>query len=419
MMAEHIAPPSRHAGTPSPGSVGGDGRAAASRRRLLLFNNLLSAVTNGAWYVIGPFIPLYLGTLGASAAAVGLVVGVGGIIPLLLAVPSGALVDEYGPAVAAAASVAAYAAAGATLAIFHSVWAVTLAYTLLGTANIGFAVAAQGVVASVSPPRERLANFGYYSLWSSGGAVVGPIVGGAVAAHLGYVAAFVLTGALMVPAFALANALRVVAPPSRPVVSLANAYDLVLPILRRSGVPAVLVISFIVVAAQTLQQSFYPIYLSHVGLSQTQIGIVFAAISLSSMVVRSLLTPGTERLGTGGLVQAAIGLMGLSLGATPLLHEFGPLAGAGALLGAGTGLGFPLTMNLTTLLVPAELRGVAFGVRQAVQRLATVISPIVFGAVIAVYGLRAGFIVGAMILVAAMPMIGRVAGSLGRPAPPR
>ncbi|MHB8731119.1 MAG: MFS transporter [bacterium] len=387
-----------------------------SARRLLLFNNVLSAITNGAWYVIGPFIPLYLGTLGASAAVVGLVIGAGGIVPLLIAVPSGAIVDAYGPAVVAAGAVAAYVVAGAALALFHSIWTVTLAYTLFGAANIGFAVSAQGVVASVSPPRDRLTNFGYYSVWSSGGAVVGPIIGGAVAGQFGYVAAFALAGALMAPCFALAKALRAVAPPSRPVVSLAKAYHLVGPILRCPGVPAVLLISFIVVAGQTLQQSFYPIYLSGAGLSRTLIGVVFAAISLSSMLVRSLLAPGTERLGTAGLVLAAAGLMALSLAVTPLLREFWLLAGAGALFGAGTGLAFPLTMNLMTAPVPPELQGVAFGVRQAVQRVATVISPMVFGAVIAAYGLGTGFVAGALMLTAALPIIARVAGPLGHPA---
>lgn len=356
--------------------------------------------------------------MGASAADVGLVVGVGGIVPLLLAVPSGVITDQYGPAVVAMASVLTYAVAGGTLAVFHSIWAVTVAYTLLGGANIGFAVAAQATVASVSAPRDRLANFGYYSLWSSGGAVLGPIVGGAVAGQFGYVAGFLLAAALMAPSFVLAGSLRAIVPTPRHVVALANAYELVGPILRRPGIPAVLLISFIVVAAQTLQQSFYPIYLNRAGLSQVLVGVVFAAISLSSMFVRSLLAPGTQRLGTPGLVLAATGLMALSLGITPLLHEFWPLAGAGALMGAGTGLAFPLTMNLMTAPVPPELRGVAFGIRQAVQRVATVISPIFFGAVIAVRGLAGGFIVGALMLAAAMPLIARVAGSLGRPAPP-
>jgi MFS family permease len=377
-------------------------------RRVLLFNNALAAVSNGAWYVVNPFIPLYLGALGASAPVVGVVLGIAGIVPLLVAVPAGAAADQYGPAGIAAWSVFAYAAAGTVLAVLHSIWAVTVAYTLLGAANIGFAVAAQAVVASVSPPRDRLTNFGYYSVWSSGGAVVGPIVGGAIAAQFGYIATFILVGALMVPSFAFVRGLRAVTPPSRPVVSLANAFELVGPILRRPGIPAVLLISFMVVAGQTVQQSFYPIYLSRVGLSQTLIGIVFAAISLSSMLVRSLLAPGRERFGTTGLVLVATGLAALSLGITPWLREFWLLAGAGALMGAGTGLAFPLTMNLMTAPVPPEYRGVAFGIRQAVQRLATVVSPITFGAVIAAYGLGAGFVAGALVLIAAMPIIARV-----------
>ncbi|HKX16989.1 MAG TPA: MFS transporter, partial [bacterium] len=282
---------------------------AADVRRILRYNNTLSAVTNGAWYVVGPFIPLYLATLGASVAVIGLVVGVAGIVPLLIAVPSGAIVDAYGPSVVAVGSVIAYAAAGATLTLLHSIWAVTIAYTLLSAANIGFALSAQGIVASVSAPRDRLANFGYYSLWSSGGAVIGPIVGGAVAGGLGYVAAFVLVGALMVPCFFFARSLGTVRAPSRQIASLSGGYHLVGPILRYRGIPAVLLISFLVVVGQQLQQSFFPIYLSRTGLSQSLIGVVFATVSLSSMLVRSLLAPGTRRLGMTGLVLAAVSLM--------------------------------------------------------------------------------------------------------------
>ena len=384
-------------------------------RVLLLLNNALAMISNGAWYVINPFIPLYLGTLGASVSVVGVVLGISGILPLLIAIPAGVLADEYGPAVVARGAVIVYALAGATLAVLHSVWAVTVAYTLLGAGNIGFAVASQAVVAAVSHSRERLNNFGYYSLWSSAGAVVGPLIGGAIVGHVGYIAAFALVGALMAPSFAVANSLRAVAPAPRSVVSLANAYHLVGPIVRRPQVGAVLFISFMVVAAQTLQQSFYPIYLSRVGLSETLIGVVFAFISLSSMLVRSWLSPGAERLGNAGLLLTATALAALSLGMTPFLREFWPLAAAGALMGASTGLALPLTMSLMADPVAAELWGVAFGIRQGVQRLATVVSPIVFGIIITACGIGAGFVVGALTLVGAMPIIAKVTRSLGRP----
>ncbi len=388
---------------------------AATRRFLLLLNNILAMVSNGAWYVIGPFVPLYLGTLGASVSVVGLVLGVSGVLPLLIAIPSGALADKHGAAAVAKAAVVAYALAAVALLAIHNVWAVAIAYALLGAGSIGFAVEAQAVVAAISPPRERLNNFGYYSLWSSAGAVVGPPIGGAIVGHLGYTAAFALIGMLMVPSFAIANVLSAVPPTARSVVSLASAYDLVVPILRRPGIGAVLFISFMTMAAQTLQQSFYPIYLSSVGLSVTLIGTVFAAISLSSMLVRSLLSPGTARLGNTGLLLAATGLAALSLGITPFLREFWPLAAAGALMGASTGLALPMTMNLMTEPVPAEYWGVAFGIRQGVMRVAMIISPVVFGVLIAAAGLPAGFFAGALTLVGAMPIIAKGITSPGRP----
>src|SRR5215472_9710342 len=82
----------------------------AAARRVLLFNNLLAAVSNGAWYVMSPFIPLYLGAIGASAPVIGTVLGLAGIVPLLVAIPAGAVADQHGPAGMAGWSVIAYAA---------------------------------------------------------------------------------------------------------------------------------------------------------------------------------------------------------------------------------------------------------------------------------------------------------------------
>jgi hypothetical protein len=42
----------------------------------------------------------------------------------------------------------------------------------------------------------------------------------------------------------------------------------------------------------------------------------------------------------------------------------------------------------------------------------------VFGAVIAAYGLGTGFVTGALLLAAALPIIARAARPLGRPAAP-
>lgn len=395
--------------TPTHADLGG-----TSARSLLILNNILAIMSNATWWIASPFVPLYLVSLGASVAGVGVVLGISGIVPLLVSLYAGALADERGPVAVAQGSVLMFGLAGVLLMGVHTVVAVGVAYTLMGIGNIGFAVAPQAVVAFASGSDVRLRNFGYYSLWSSAGAVVGPLIGGIVARHFGYTVVFALVWLLMVPAFATAASMRGVAPAPRPVVSLTTAHRLVGTIVRQPGVGAVLFISFMVVCGQTLQQSFYPIYLQKVGLSETLIGVVFAAVSLCAMAVRSVLSSGVERFGHASLLLGATTLAAISLGITPLLRSFWPLVLAAGLMGASTGLTMPMTMSLMVDSVAPEFRGVAFGIRQGVQRLAAVLSPIVFGVVIATRGIESGFVLGALTVAGTVPIMARVAGPLRR-----
>lgn len=392
-----------------------EARPAANPRSLLRLNNTLQFLSNGAWYIATPFIPLYLTSQGASVGVVGGVVGVSGVMPLLISIHAGALVDERGPTVVAQGSVVLFALAGAILTILHGVWAVATAYTLMGIGNIGFAVAPQAIVAAASTPATRVRNYGYYSLWNSAGAVVGPVVGGFVAGRFGYTAAFALVWLIMLPAFGVAASLRSVPALSRRAVSLATAHTFADTILRRRGIRAILFISFMVVCGQTLQQSFYPLYLHKVGLSAPLIGIVIASVSLSSMLVRAGLSKGVAWLGYAGALLGATSLAAVALGMTPLLRRFWPLVFASGLMGASLGFTQPLTMSLVVESVPAEYLGVAFGIRQSVQRLAAVLSPIVFGLVSTARGIESAFFLGALTLMGAVPIMAGATKHLRRP----
>jgi MFS family permease len=238
-------------------------------------------------------------------------------------------------------------------------------------------------------------------------------MGGLVAGRFGYTLAFALVSLLMVPTFGIAASLRMTAVP-RHAVSLATAHTLASTIVRQPGVGAVLFIAFIVGCGQMLQQSFYPLYLHKVGLSTTLIGIVIAAVSLSSMLVRSLLSRGVALFGYVQLLLGATALAAVALGVTPLLHRFWPLVLASGLMGASAGFTQPLTMNMIVESVAAEFWGVAVGIRQSVQRLASVVSPIVFGLVIVAFGIESAFFLGALTLAGAVPIMARVTGHLRR-----
>ena len=219
----------------------------------------------------------------------------------------------------------------------------------------------------------------------------------------------------MIPSYAMARSLRGVLAVPRRALSLAMAHKLTGTILRQRGVSAVLFISFIVICGQTLQQSFYPLYLNKIGLSPSVIGIVIATISLGSMIVRSFLSRGVEWLGYSWLLVGATALLAVTLGVAPLLRHFWPLMFVSGLMGASLGFTQPLTMSLMVESVTAEFWGVAFGIRQGVQRLATIISPIVFGLVTTASGVESAFFLGAATLLGAVPIMASVTRHLRRP----
>ena len=415
------APPAERSGGRPDAAVpflqAGAAPAVANPGSVLWLNNALQILSTAAWYVAAPFIPLYLAAQGAPAEVIGGIIGFSGVVPLLISLHAGALVDERGPVMATKGSVLLYALAGAILTALHAVWAAALAYALMGIANIGFAVASQAVVAAGSTPATRVRNYGYYSLWNSAGAVIGPVLGGFITGHFGYRTAFALVSLLMIPSFAIAGALRgLPAVPGR-TLSLATAHRLTGTILRQRGVGAILFISFMVVWGQTLQQSFYPLYLHKVGLSPSLIGIIIATISLGSMVVRSFLSRGVEWLGYGRLLLGATALLAVTLGITPLLRHFWPLIVVSGFMGASLGFTQPLTMSLMVESVSAEFWGVAFGIRQGAQRIGAILSPIGFGLVTTASRVESAFFLGGATLLAALPIIAGVTAHLRRPRP--
>jgi MFS family permease len=374
---------------------------------------LLSLTFVMMWSIATPFIPLYLVARGATPTAVGVVVSLSGILPLVFSVHVGALVDTHGPASVGKWSVCANAAACAMFVALPSMSGVAVAYALLGLGNLGLTLSTQTVVAESSAPEERAHSFGYYSSWISAGMVLGPILGGLIADLWGYRAVFVSVLVLAAPAIVLASQVR-----SRPwqpkqAARLWAAHRSVGSILRLPGVGLVQFISFMVACGLSLRQSFYPLYLQNVGLSTTLIGLILGAGSLSSMLVRPFVGLGVSRFGYATLLAAATGLATAAIGITPFLATFTPLMLASLALGASTGFTQPLTMSLMADAVTADLWGLAMGVRQSAQRLATVMSPIAFGVAITRFGLGSAFFLGALAMGAAMVVIARLGSQLG------
>lgn len=390
------------------------GRARADPRFLLRLNNLLQMLTNCAWYVGTPFIPLSLVSHGASAGTVGVVAGLSGIAPLAVALHVGGLVDERGPTVVFVGSLVLFGLGGAMLAAFPGIPEVIVAYTLMAVANIGLAVASQAIVAGASTDATRVRNYGYYAVSYSAGAVVGPVIGGFLATRFSYAAAFLAMTLLMLPSLAIASMLRVAPVSAHRPVAFSAVHTLVGTILGTRGVSTILFVSGIMNCAQALQSTFYPLYLLKAGLPATLIGVAIAVISVASMAVRMLLTRAVAWLGQTGALMGAMALSAAAFAITPFARQFWALLGVSALMGASLGFTQPLSMSLLAEAVAQQFWGVAFGIRQSVQRIGSIISPFAFGAVSAARGVESAFYLGALVLVGAAGIMTRMSEGLGR-----
>jgi MFS family permease len=358
---------------------------------------------------ITPLIPLYVVARGGSPAMVGVVAASAAMLPLALGIWTGAWADALGPRRMSAAGALGLASATAFIA-----GAPTLGVLLIGTAAAGLAnniliLANQTSVAQFSRARERDRNFGLFAFSVSIGQVLGPLVGGLLAEALSLRSALYLCAALaLVPAIvALALPRAKHRRHQEGILRADRAYRTAWNLARRPDLRFVLWIAFIIIFAWSIKSSFYPLYLQSVGLSKASIGLVFSCLGAGSLIVRPLVGAAAARYGRTRVLLRAVFVATIAIGVIPFLTRFLPLAAAAMVTGMAWGFTQPLTMSLMAGgVVPTE-RGLALSLRMTSNRLAEVISPVLFATLVSAAGLRSAFFLSATALAVGLWILGR------------
>lgn len=157
--------------------------------------------------LVWAFVPLHLLRLGLSPAAVGVVVGVYGIVWGALQIPSGALADRVGRKLPIACGMLVVGAGIAFLILATSFLLWLSAAAVMG---LGMALLYPNLISAVSDvadPSWRGAALGVYRFWRDAGYAVGALAIGAVADLLGLAAGFWFVASLMVASGLLVAAL--------------------------------------------------------------------------------------------------------------------------------------------------------------------------------------------------------------------
>ncbi|MDB5570701.1 MAG: putative arabinose efflux permease, family [Hyphomicrobiales bacterium] len=357
-------------------------------------------------------LPLWLAGTGASAAAIGLIIGAKHILPFFFAIHGGALMDRFG---ARRLMILCSMASVIALPLFPVVgWlpAVVALQMLSGFGSAMGWLGAQTLFGQTTHGNPALAGRFAFALRMGG--FVGPPLAGLAWDHTGVAGGFAF---LCLWAFGTV-ACSFLVPRQDDVVPEGGrrlrAADLAPKVadyraaLRLATIPAmsvVLMVTVVRIAASSVQDSFYPLYLHTIGFSATEIGVLMTT-SAATAAASALLIGHVLRYMSGmwALVIATAGSV-IFVSITPLMTSFTAFAVVGALRGVCMGVSQPLMLSMLIEVSGRGSQGKGAALRTTANRAAATITPISMGVVAAFSGLAASFLIVGGALLGAVGLI--------------
>jgi sugar phosphate permease len=343
-------------------------------------------------------VPLYAVAVGLNAAEIGLIVAARSVLPAALSIHGGILMDQLGTR----RVLMGVAAASTALPLLYPIsgWftVLTILQLLLGLASALGMAASQTWAMQVG--RGDTAMLARYSVATRIGTFIGPVVVGATWDFLGAWAAFACVaacGAGVIAATAYSTAAVPPMPHGRAAAMLIPRWEPHKQALLLALIPSVafiLATSLLRNSSGAIQSSLFVVYLNGIGYSGTLIGALVATAELSGVAGSLLAAPVERRLGSYALVIACVVVSLICISSTPLIAgTLAILIGACVLRGIVQGMSQPLMYSILSNEVSSDRHGSSVGLRNAVVRLGSIITPAMMGLVAEAYGIEASFYV--------------------------
>jgi MFS transporter, DHA1 family, tetracycline resistance protein len=159
----------------------------------------------------------------------------------------------------------------------------------------------------------------------------------------------------------------------------------------------------VILAFSGMETTFAWWAMAQFGWGPRSIGFVFFYVGLLSAVMQGgLIGRLTRRFGEERLMLGGLGLIAVGLLLMPVARTLPPLLLALSALAIGMGATQPSINSLVSRRAGPEQQGEIMGVAQAIGSLSRVLGPILAGAVFGMLGRNSPFLLGAVLVVAAL-----------------
>jgi MFS family permease len=315
---------------------------------------------------------------GASPLGIGMLMSLYAVIPMLLAVPAGRLVDRVG-AFRPIAVAGAFVAAGILLPFaFHGLPVLFVSAAFVGTAFMMQHIAFNHVIGNLGEASARPVNFSWFALGYSASGFLGPLAAGFAIDLAGHGAAFLMLA--LPPAAGTALLLWKRGVPRAPEPKADVARHRVADLLRNPRLLPVFLFSGLLATGWDMYVFVIPIYGTRIGLSPSMIGIVMSSFALATFAVRLAMPALARRLSEWTVVCTALAIAGTAYSLFPLATQVPFLIALSFLLGLGLGCAQPMIMSALYAASPPGRQGEVVGVRTTMMNASQTFMPLAFGA---------------------------------------
>ncbi len=316
--------------------------------------------------------------LGASEFTVGLLMSLFALLPTLLSVSAGRLIDRSGPRRPLAFSLLALTLATALPFVLPFLEILYLSTTLLGVSFMYVHIAMNSVFGAHGSPEQRAVNFSWLALGFSISNSIGPLVAGYAIDALGHARAFLVLAFFPALGFILLLARK--RPLPRPEHVPLPKRSGVLDLLRIPGLRRAFWVSLLLATGWDLFTFLMPLYGARTGLSAAAIGVILSTFALATFVVRLTMPLLIRKLKQWMVIFGAMGLSGTCYLLFPFATDVAPLLVLSFVLGLGLGSAQPVIMSLLYEASPPGRQGEAVGLRTSLLNASHTLVPLASGA---------------------------------------
>jgi MFS family permease len=340
--------------------------------------------------------------LGLSVVWLGVITAAIAVLPLLLAVKVGRLIDKGHETRTAMMGAGLLWVACGGFALWSSLTGLLIFTALLGLGHLMLVISQQVLCATDPRPGALERNIGNYMVANAIGQAVGPYIVGYVGGDASVpptqwlFAAGFLGSFLM---FAAALMLRS-GGPRKPRVEKSDPMPLA-DILRLPGIRVILFVGVTVVSAQDLIVVYLPFLGAERGMAVEVVGWLLAARAVSSVLSRFLFARMHQMMGHWRLMLVSVLTSAVSYAAVALPLPFAVMLVVIAVAGFAIGIAITATIAALLNLATPETRGTANSLRIMGNRAGQLVIPFSVGLVAAAAGAAGIFVIIGTSLAAA------------------